>query len=493
MRILSLSVTHDASATILYNGKVVFYLASERITRKKHCDRIVNVLKYLYERNITKFDSILVNLYRHEDIKFEYPLRDLFDEHFQYKHVNFNYEHHIYHAYCGFYNSNFNKSLCIVLDGHGAEIIKNSESHAEIESIYYADKKEIKELFKKYTIQGKENEPISVGYKFEALSIKLGFDWHGSGKVMGLAQYKGYEDKLDLKWVSHVEESYQVQQETQNEVIDIIKKYTKQVDTKNIVISGGYGLNCVANYEFLRQFPEYNFYVDPVCFDAGISIGQAFHYHKQNSRFSSIRPLKNVYIGLKENGYDLRGLNTQKTSYSDVAKLLAEENAVALFQGRSEAGQRALGNRSLLFDPRVKNGRDVVNTLKKRESFRPFAGTILHEHADKWFDMRGLKDCSYMQYAVKVKKNGIPAMIHVDNTCRVQTLTQKQNKHFYNLIAAFYKETKVPMLLNTSFNLAGEPLVETFLDAVDTMRKSNIDYLYLPEIKTLVNFYKTPS
>ena len=255
MRILSLSVTHDASATILDNGKVVFYLASERITRKKHCDRIVNVLKYLYERNITKFDSILVNLYRHEDIKFEYPLRDLFDEHFQYKHVNFNYEHHIYHAYCGFYNSNFNKSLCIVLDGHGAEIIKNSESHAEIESIYYADKKEIKELFKKYTIQGKENEPISVGYKFEALSIKLGFDWHGSGKVMGLAQYKGYEDKLDLKWVSHVEESYQVQQETQNEVIDIIKKYTKQVDTKNIVISGGYGLNCVANYEFLRQFP----------------------------------------------------------------------------------------------------------------------------------------------------------------------------------------------------------------------------------------------
>ena len=79
MRILSLSVTHDASATILDNGKVVFYLASERITRKKHCDRIVNVLKYLYERNITKFDSILVNLYRHEDIKFEYPLRDLFD------------------------------------------------------------------------------------------------------------------------------------------------------------------------------------------------------------------------------------------------------------------------------------------------------------------------------------------------------------------------------------------------------------------------------
>ena len=91
-----------------------------------------------------------------------------------------------------------------------------------------------------------------------------------------------------------------------------------------------------------------------------------------------------------------------------------------------------------------------------------------------------------MQYAVKVKKNGIPAMIHVDNTCRVQTITKKQNKHFYNLISAFHKETKVPMLLNTSFNLAGEPLVETFSDAINTMKKSKLKYLYLPEIKKLI-------
>lgn len=491
MRILSLSITHDASATILENGKVIFYLASERITRKKHCDRIVNVLKYLYENNITKFDAILVNLYKHEDIKFEQPLRNLFGEHFQYKHLNFNYEHHIYHAYCGFYNSNFNKALCIVLDGHGAEVVRNNELHVEIESIYYADKKQIKELSKNYTIQGRENQPVSVGYKFEKLSKKFGFDWYGSGKVMGLAQYKGYENKINSKWGSLVEESYQIQQDTQKEVIEIIQKYTKQVDTKNIIISGGYGLNCVANYEFLKHFSDHNFYIDPVCFDAGISIGQAFYYHKQHSRFFPIQPLKNVYIGLAEKNYNLSGLNAKKVSYSDVAKLLASGNAIALFQGKSESGQRALGNRSLLFDPRVENGRDIINKLKKRESFRPFAGTILHEYAQEWFDMRGLKDCSYMQYAVKVKKEGIPAMIHVDNTCRIQTITQKQNKHFYNLIFAFHKETKIPMLLNTSFNLAGEPLVETFSDAINTMVKSKIQYLYLPEIKTLVTFSKT--
>lgn len=488
MKILSLSVTHDASATILENGKITFYLASERITRNKHCDRIVNVLKYLYKKNITKFDVILVNLYTQEDVRFEQPLRDLFDEHFQYKHLNFNYEHHIYHAYCGFYNSKFDDALCVILDGHGSETIKDGESHVEIESIYFANKKEIKELSKRYKIKGKDNQPISVGYKFERLSKKLGFNWYGAGKVMGLAQYKGYEDKLDPKWISCVDECHQVQQETQSEVINTIKKHINQVETKNIVISGGYGLNCVANYEFLKHFPNHNFYIDPVCFDAGISIGQAFYYHRQYSKFFPIQPLKDVYIGLKEKNYDLTGLDTKKVSYFDVAKLLSEGNAVALFQGRSEAGQRALGNRSILFDPRVENGRDIVNTLKKRESFRPFAGTVLKEYAQEWFDLRGLKDCSYMQYAVRVKKIGIPAMVHVDNTCRVQTITKKQNKHFYNLIFAFYKETKVPMLLNTSFNLAGDPLVETFSDAIDALRKSKLKYLYLPEIKTLIKF-----
>ena len=157
-----------------------------------------------------------------------------------------------------------------------------------------------------------------------------------------------------------------------------------------------------------------------------------------------------------------------------------------MFQGRSEAGQRALGNRSLLFDPRVKNGRDIVNQIKQRESFRPFAGTILLEDVDEWFDMRGLKECEYMQYAVKVKNSGINSVVHVDNTCRVQTITKRQNKHFYNLIKAFKQKTNVPILLNTSFNLGGEPLVETFDDAIRTMRKSNINHLYLPEIKSLV-------
>lgn len=176
-------------------------------------------------------------------------------------------------------------------------------------------------------------------------------------------------------------------------------------------------------------------------------------------------------------------------NYDYVSDLLIEKNIVALFQGKSESGQRALGNRSLLFDPRVINGKEIVNTVKKRESFRPFAGTILLEHAKDWFDMIELEESPYMCYSLDCLPNKveyIPAIVHVDNTCRIQTVTQKQNYHFYNLINSFYKKTSVPILLNTSFNLAGEAMVETPENAIDTLCNSNINYLYFPELKYLI-------
>jgi len=487
MRILSFSIGHDASATILENGRVSFYLSAERITRKKHCDRIIHVLKYLHTNRYTKFDLVAVNLYRLDDRKFEEPLKKLFRDEFQCKEVIFDYErHHIYHAYSGFYNSHFNDAICIILDGHGSSVSRNGKLYTEIESVYYADRSGIVEKSKRYSIIPGDNQPTSVAYKFEILSKQIGFDWYGAGKVMGLAQYKGYEDQLNKKWLTHVDKCYEVQKSTQEEVISLIQNSIQKYDTKNIVLSGGYGLNCVANYEYLKQFPDYNFYIDPVCFDAGISIGQAYYHAK------SPKPMQNFYVGLSEKRYDLDGLNHRRVSYSDVADILCAGEIVAMFQGRSEAGQRALGNRSLLFDPRVKNGRDIVNQIKQRESFRPFAGTVLLEDANEWFDMRGIKDCSYMQYAVKVKRTGIDAVVHIDNTCRVQTITKKQNKHFYNLIKAFKQKTKVPILLNTSFNLGGEPLVETFDDAIRTLKKSDINYLYLPEIGKLISCAKTP-
>jgi carbamoyltransferase len=176
-------------------------------------------------------------------------------------------------------------------------------------------------------------------------------------------------------------------------------------------------------------------------------------------------------------------------SYSQVIDLIQQKHLVALFQGRSEAGPRALGNRTLMFDPTVPNGKDLVNLIKRREWFRPFAASCLLEHVHDWFDMAGLKESPFMMYAVNALSGvmeKVPSVIHIDNTCRVQTVTKKQNLHWYNLIEEFYIRTSVPMLFNTSFNLAGDPLVETIEDALDTLRRSEIEYLYLPEIGKLV-------
>jgi len=170
---------------------------------------------------------------------------------------------------------------------------------------------------------------------------------------------------------------------------------------------------------------------------------------------------------------------------SDVVKNIIEGKIVAIFQGGSEWGPRALGNRSILFDPRNPDAKDIVNKVKKREWYRPFAGTILLEHANDYFEMLTIKETPYMSYAIPAKqkaKDEVPGIIHVDGTCRIQTVTREQNKHFYDLIEEFYKQTGVPILFNTSFNLAGEPLVETLEDAKDTVNRSDIDLLYTPEL-----------
>lgn len=173
----------------------------------------------------------------------------------------------------------------------------------------------------------------------------------------------------------------------------------------------------------------------------------------------------------------------------DTAKLIYDGNIVSFFQGRSESGPRAFGNRSILFSPIIKNMNDVVNSLKGREHYRPVAGSVLQENAKKWFDMLRMKDSPFMSYAVKVLDNQIekiPAITHIDGTCRIQTVTKKQNKHYYHLISNFYKISKVPILGNTSFNLAGDPLVETLDDAFNTLSNSKIKYLFLPEKKQLI-------
>jgi len=167
----------------------------------------------------------------------------------------------------------------------------------------------------------------------------------------------------------------------------------------------------------------------------------------------------------------------------EAVNLLLQQEVVVIFQGHSEWGARALGNRSMLFDPRNKNAKEIVNKIKGRQWWRPTAATILYEHRHEYLDMHGLDESPYMTFAIDAKPKAIdkvPACVHADNTCRFQTLKREQNKNYYDLIKLFYRETGVPLLLNTSFNLKGYPIVETFDDALLTLQNSAIDYLYTP-------------
>ena len=148
-----------------------------------------------------------------------------------------------------------------------------------------------------------------------------------------------------------------------------------------------------------------------------------------------------------------------------------------------------MGNRSILYDSRDPEGKDKVNVVKGREWFRPFAGSVLLEDANDWFDMAGLEESPFMMYAVNVaadKVSEIPCVTHVDETCRVQTVSEENNKHYYELIKAYKDITGVPVIFNTSFNLAGHPLVETLQDALTTIYNSKLKYIYLPELGVLV-------
>lgn len=309
------------------------------------------------------------------------------------------------------------------------------------------------------------------------------------------------ENKEDITQLeSRRDMAYAVQTQSQQAVIELIKAAVEKTGNKNVVLSGGYGLNCVANYFYLRELQEHgiNLYVEPISNDAGTAMGAALiMHHSLVSR--DILPVRdnNLYLGFEYNYTEDEiallvkdhDAEVSNASHENIIDLITSKNIVAVFQGRSENGPRALGNRSLIFDPTFADGKDFVNRIKHREYFRPFAGSILEEDAHEWFDLRGMKSSPTMMYAVNCQQGveeKIPSIIHVDGTCRIQTVNREQNPHYYDIIKAFKNRTGVPIVFNTSFNLGGEPLVETLEDALWTLQQSDIEYLYLPEYAKLI-------
>lgn len=330
--------------------------------------------------------------------------------------------------------------------------------------------------------------------KYPMSSMVNGFLFDGLDEML----QGGADDVTYLQ--SRRDMAYAVQTQTQEQVLRLIKDAVKRTGRKNVVLSGGYGLNCVANYFYLTELNKegINFYVEPISNDAGTAMGAALMFWYGMHSDETIRVHDTLYLGpqysyttdeIENKVSAIKDAAVVDATHKDIVKLLREKNIVTIFQGRSENGPRALGNRSVLFDPTFPDGKDFVNTVKHREYFRPFAGSILEEDVHEWFDLRGMQNSPFMMYAVNCQPGvaeKIPSIVHEDGTCRIQTVNRDQNPHYYDLIKTFKEETGIPIVFNTSFNLGGEPLVETLDDALWTLEKSDIEYLYLPEHGKLV-------
>lgn len=557
--VLSINPGHNGSAALVSDGEIVFYGEEERFSRMKYDGNpfkamLVALMNYPIDEFIiagthTDFPGLewtgedsytaLVRKFN-PDVKI----------------TKVGHRHHFGHACNAFYNSGFVTAAAIVVDGAGSyhteKMDENTETGGyETESIFMCSyPNDIVPVYKRYasgqTVTWDNglkdfDDTVTITKAYEAVTNYLGFHYIEAGKTMGLAPYGHRDENIPPLFVqgrgnknllrpnypagATIEEfrfpylnrnvgatdwhhnetlieqklknlAWQVQEETQTLVGNLIQKAIDDTGETNIVISGGYGLNCVANYYYRERFPDINFYIDPLSHDGGTALGWALAAWHNKSGNTKPQKLKSLYLSTSPN-YDIlvdeitnhKDIKIKDTTVEEVVDLLVNENIVALFQGKSEGGPRALGNRSILFDPRVKDGKDKVNKVKGREWFRPFAGSVLKEDAHTWFDMRGLEESPFMMYAVDVQKDKlgeIDSITHVDGTCRVQTVSEEDNPHYYNLINAFKQLTGVPILFNTSFNLAGDPLVETISDAITTISKSKIKYLYLPDIQKLI-------
>lgn len=435
-----------------------------------------------------------------------------------------NVRHHVAHAASAFYPSPYDEAAILIMDGSG-----------EIESTTLAMGED-----KRIEILESANFPNSLGYVYVALTDYLGFKPDSDEyKVMGLSSlgrnseaYDKFKQIIQLRpkglyqvdlnyfnfhkgirnpWVSkkfigvfgpqrktqesisplHMNIAWALQKRFE----DVVKHSTdylyQRTGKKKLVLGGGCALNCVVNGKLVASSPFKNIWVNPAPNDSGTGLGAALWIQGQLTGRRPEYRLENAYLGpeyslrkikadLQKFRLPIRQIET-RTLVREIALRLSRGEIVGWYQGRSEFGPRALGNRSILADPRRADIKDKINRLiKHRENFRPFAPAVLAESAHHYFE--NSRSMPFMTFVLKVKKakeKVIPAVVHSDSTARVQTVDKNSNPRFYNLIQEFQKVTGVPVLLNTSFNDQGEPIVDSPVDAIRSFAATNLDVLVM--------------
>ncbi|MFC4211305.1 carbamoyltransferase [Pedobacter lithocola] len=311
--------------------------------------------------------------------------------------------------------------------------------------------------------------------------------------ILLLGPARKYDEPISQR---HKNIAASVQKVTEKVIIHILKHLQKNTGLKKICIAGGVAQNSVANGKILQQTEFEHIYIPPAGHDAGTCLGAALWVYNQLLQKPRTVPMLHAYFGSKfDNTYIEDLLNSKNIKYLKpsideyyelIIKCLKNEGVVGWFQGRAEFGPRALGHRSILADPRNAKAKDIINSkIKRRESFRPFAPSILSEFVDEYFEQSD--DVPFMEKVFKIKKNKvdcIPAVTHVDGTGRLQTVHAETDERYHKLIYSFYKQTGVPILLNTSFN-ENEPIVNTPEEALDCFLRTKMDMLVMEDIIVL--------
>ena len=492
MKILGINaLNHDAAVALIQDGEVLFAGHSERYSGVKNDSDLNKQLmgdcfRYGKPDKVAYFERPYLK-----------KLRQLkagqYDEVLSIKNLPSNYlkewignkpihyvQHHQSHAAAGYYTSPYEESAIVVIDAIG---------EFETCTIWYAWGSHFE---KRYSLK----YPNSLGLWYSAMTQRLGLKPQEDEYIlMGMAGWGTVDEELkqkirddffndsdnpiDLKdnlhrgCLSWNPEYYKdddsdewkfniaanVQAICEEEIVKVFE-LTKQLvpETDNCVYMGGVALNCVANSIIARDhYP--NLWILPNPGDAGSSLGSAAYLFGEHINWTS--PFT---------GYDIRG----KYPTTKVLNELLKGNIVGVASGRAEFGPRALGNRSLLADPRGNDIKDKVNVIKRRQKFRPFAPSVLEEHAHEIFDMP-VRKSQFMQFTAPCKfPKKYPAICHVDNTSRVQTVSKDDNPGYYRLIKRFYEKTGCPMVLNTSLNIKGKPIVNSYHDGVEFEKKYGV-------------------
>ena len=455
MIILGVNETsHDASVSLIKDGEILFAGHAERYSKNKN-DWYVNdsliqdALQYgkpdyisYYEKPLLKKSRLLLRG-GSGDWKPRFDIDGI---------PRKSFKHHYSHACAGYFTSKFNNAVIVVLDAIG---------EYNTSTIWVGEGEKIK-------LKYKQNYPVSFGLFYSAFTQLIGLMPNQEEYIMmGMAAYgdwKRYYKEVDEYFPKYYEQKYNFHkgikdwgmQITEQDRFDIAAAvqvvYEQRLNEfmhmaysitgkENLVFMGGCALNSSANTLLWNIFND--IWIMPNPGDAGSSLGAAAALYGKHIEW------KHPYLG-----HDLGG----EYPVNAIVTGLIKDKIVAVASGRAEYGPRALGNRSILADPRDPNIKDKVNLIKQRELFRPFAPVVMEEYADKWFDMDF--DSPYMQYTVKcLQPDKIPSVVHKDGTSRVQTVNRYQHPGLYEVLANWYTMTGVPVLLNTSLNIKGQPLL----------------------------------